>query len=374
MNVALVIDWLTSYAGAQKVEEAILKLFPNADIYTCVYDKEVFENTIFEQHDIKESFISKLPKARKYYQKYLPLMPYAIEQFDLSEYDLIISSSHAVSKGVLTGPDQLHICYCHTPIRYGWDFQHQYLNEANMNTGIKGIVARYFLHKIRLWDVRTSNGVDFFIANSKYISKRIHKCYRRKAEVIYPNVDVDSFTLHSEKEDFYLTASRLVPYKRIALIVEAFRNMPEKKLFVIGKGEQEERIKKMLTPNITFLGYQSFSKLKYYMERAKAFVFAAEEDFGIIPIEAQACGTPIIAYGRGGALETVIDGQTGIHFHQQTCQAIQEAVARFEQKGVSFSPELIRHHAEKFSQRQFDEKFSNFIFDHWNKFCEQRGF
>ncbi|WP_027351863.1 glycosyltransferase family 4 protein [Halotalea alkalilenta] len=374
MKIALVTDWLISYAGSEKVEEAILGLFPEADVYTCVYDPDAFSQTRFVEHEVKQSFISRLPKAKTHYQKYLPLMPYAVEQFDLAAYDVIISSSHAVAKGVLTGPDQLHVCYCHTPIRYAWDFQHQYLAESGMGKGIKGIVARYLLHRLRLWDVRTANGVDFFVANSRYIARRINKVYRRDAEVIYPNVAVDDFSLVEEKDDFYLAASRLVPYKRVALIVEAFTKMPDKRLVVIGHGEQMGQIKQMLTPNITYLGYQPFAELKHYMEQAKAFVFAAEEDFGIMPIEAQACGTPVIAYGRGGALETVVDGETGIHFHEQSCAGIVAAVERFEREGVKRSPALIRSHAERFSRQRFDERFKNFVDERWSEFRRQRGF
>ena len=374
MKIALVTDWLISYAGSEKVEEAILGLFPEADIYTCVFNKDGFKGTRFEQYDIKQSFIARLPRAIKHYQKYLPLMPLAIEQLDMSGYDLIISSSHAVAKGVITGPDQLHICYCHSPIRYAWDFQHQYLAESGMGKGIKGWLVKYLLHKLRLWDVRTALNVDHFVANSAYIARRIRKVYRREATVIYPNVAVDDFSVVSEKQDFYLAASRLVPYKRIALIVEAFTHMPDKKLIVIGSGEQKKQIEKMLTPNITFLGYQPFSVLKDYIATAKAFVFAAEEDFGIMPIEAQACGTPVIAYGRGGALETVIDGKTGVLFNEQSCDSIINAVTRFEAEGVSCSANDIRHHAEAFSRSRFDETFADHVNECWEAFKQYRNF
>ncbi|MGE6606429.1 glycosyltransferase family 4 protein [Halomonas sp. NPDC076908] len=374
MKVAIVSDWLVSYAGSEKVEEAILELFADADIYTNIYNAEAFKDTGFENRNITQSFIAKLPGAKRHYQKYLALMPYAVEQLDLSRYDLIISSSHAVAKGVITGPDQLHICYCHTPIRYAWDFQHQYLADSGMAKGLKSNVARYLLHRLRLWDYRTSNGVDHFIANSRYIARRINKVYRRKASVIYPNVDVDNFNLHEQKEDFYLAASRLVPYKRISLIVEAFTKMPDKKLVVIGTGEQAEKIKQMLTPNITFLGYQPTETLKSYMQRARAFIFAAEEDFGIMPIEAQACGTPVIAYGRGGALETVRNGETGIHFFEQTSAAIQQSVEQFEFKGITFDAQAIRHHAEQFSEMRFRQEMSAFVYTKWNEFIVQRGF
>ncbi|WP_446924527.1 glycosyltransferase, partial [Klebsiella pneumoniae] len=237
------------------------------------------------------------PSSKKKYQKYLPLMPLAIEQLDVSSHDVILSSSHAVAKGILTGPDQLHISYVHSPIRYAWDLQHQYLREANLSNGIKGFLAKWILHNIRVWDNRTANGVDHFVANSKFISRRIKKVYGRDAEVIYPPVDVDRFLLNENKDDYYFTASRLVPYKRIDLIVEAFSHMPNKKLVVIGDGSEMNKIKSKATKNIEILGYQENSVMQEHMRKAKAFVFAAEEDFGITPVEAQACGTPVIAFG-----------------------------------------------------------------------------
>lgn len=370
-KVAVICDWLVSYAGAEKVVEAILEIFPAADIYTTVYKKENFLGTCFEKHNVFESFIAKLPKADRLYQKYLPLMPLAIEQFDLSSYDLIISSSHAIAKGIIASPDQLHICYCHSPIRYAWDFQSQYLNESSMGKGIKGKAIRYLLHKIRLWDVRTANGVDAFIANSKYISRRILKCYRRESTVIYPNVSVNDFEVVDNKGEYYFTASRLVPYKRIKLIVEAFAKMPDKKLVVIGKGEQEKAIIKAITPNVTFLGYQPFHVLKEHMQNCKAFVFAAEEDFGIIPVEAQACGTPVIAYGKGGTAETVLPGKTGILFEEQTSESIIDAVKKFEVEGVSYSASEIKNHAEFFSKDKFISSFRSFVDSEWDKFIKR---
>ncbi|HCD3539447.1 TPA: glycosyltransferase, partial [Klebsiella pneumoniae] len=252
------------------------------------------------------------------------------EQLDLSSHDIILSSSHAVAKGVLTGPDQLHISYVHSPIRYAWDLQHQYLRESGLNRGIKGLFAKWILHKIRLWDTRTANGVDFFIANSKFISRRIKKVYGREADVIYPPVDVERFKLKREKQDFYLTASRLVPYKRIDLIVEAFSKMPEKKLVVIGDGPEMSKIRKIAGANIEILGFQPNDVMEEYMMDAKAFVFAAEEDFGITPVEAQACGTPVIAFGKGGVLETIKNlGQeepTGLFFYEQNIDSLISAI------------------------------------------------
>ncbi len=287
--------------------------------------------------------------------------PIAIEQFDLSEYDIIISSSHAVAKGVLTNSNQLHICYCHTPLRYAWDLYHGYLSGAGLSKGIKGIIARLILHYIRVWDVTTSNRVDYFIANSKYIARRIKKVYGRDSIVIYPPVDVDKFDVYTQKENYYLTASRMVSYKKIDLIVEAFSKIPDRKLVVIGDGPDFDKIKNKAGKNIVFLGYQTFEVLKDYMQRAKAFVFAAEEDFGIVPVEAQACGTPVIAYGKGGSLETVIDGKTGIFFKEQTVESLLEAIKRFEQKEDSFDTIEIRKNAERFSKERFMREFKTFV-------------
>ena len=305
MKVAIVCDWLVTYAGAEKVLEQILNIFPEADIFALVDFLDEDNRSFIKNKKVVTSFIQKLPKAKIKYRNYLPLMPLAIEQLDVTTYDLVISSSHCVAKGVITGPNQIHISYVHSPIRYAWDLQHQYLKESGLIKGVKGKIAKAILHYMRMWDVRTANGVDFFIANSEFIAKRIKKCYRREAAVIYPPVDVEAFKMREEKEDFYLTASRMVPYKKMDLIVEAFSRMPDKKLVVIGDGPDFGKIKSKATNNITLLGYQPFGVLKDYMQKAKAFVFAAEEDFGITPVEAQACGTPVIAFGKGGALETV---------------------------------------------------------------------
>ena len=292
-------------------------------------------------------------------------MPLAIEQLDLSGYDVVISNSHCVAKGVITGPNQLHISYVHSPIRYAWDLQNQYLEEANLKHGLKGWIAKIILHYMRLWDYRTSNNVDYFLCNSKYIAKRIQKCYRREARVIYPPVAVDDFNMYTKKEDYYLTASRMVPYKKIDLIVEAFSKMPDKKLVVIGEGQQFEKVKAKAKNNIVLLGYQPFEVLKEKMQKAKAFVFAAEEDFGIVPVEAQACGTPVIAYGKGGALETVVnydkEKPTGLFFKEQTVDSIVRAVNKFEKNQNLFFPENCRRNAEKFNEERFKKEFKTFV-------------
>ncbi|MCF2649145.1 glycosyltransferase family 4 protein [Niallia circulans] len=366
MKTAIIHDWLVVYNGAEKVLEEILKIYPDADLYSTVEYLEEKDRHFIQNKKVNTTFIQKLPFSKSKYRAYLPLMPLAIEQLDLSKYDLIISSSYAVAKGVITGPDQLHISYVHSPIRYAWDLQHQYLKESGMDKGIKGYITRFLLHKIRNWDYRTANGVDFFMSNSDFIGRRIWKVYKRKSQTVYPPVDVASFSFHPEKEDFYLTASRMVPYKKIDTIVEAFSLMPNKKLIVIGDGPDFKKIKSKAGPDVSMMGYQSFEELKDHMQRAKGFIFAAEEDFGITPLEAQACGTPVIAYGKGGSLETVkgymeSENPTGYFFYEQTAQSIKKAVEEFEQ--ISFNPSNCREHALKFSPDRFREDFKQFIDD-----------
>ena len=291
MKVAIVHDWLVTYAGAERVLEQMIQAFPDAEIFSVVDFLEDSNRHWLKNKKAKTSFIQKLPFAKSKYRTYLPIMPFAVEQIDLSSFDLIISSSHAVAKGVLTGPDQLHICMCYSPIRYAWDLQHQYLYESNLKKGIKSFFARWILHKFRLWDNRTSNGVDYFIAISQFISRRIEKTYRRNSEVIYPSVDTNKFNQNGEKrEDFYVTCSRMVPYKKIDLIVETFtKKFPDKELVVIGHGPDFEKIKNLAGDNVKLTGRAEFKSLHNYLSSAKAFIFAAEEDFGIGPLEAQSC-------------------------------------------------------------------------------------
>ncbi|RBP69265.1 glycosyltransferase family 4 protein [Marinobacter nauticus] len=371
LKIAVVHDWLVTYAGAEKVLEQIINIYPQADIFSLVEFLPIEQRRFLKEKRVNVSFIQNLPFSSTKYRMYLPLMPLAVEQFDLSDYDLVISSSYAVAKGVITGPDQLHICYCHSPIRYAWDLQHQYLKESGISKGLRGWLARWFLHKMRIWDVRTANGVDYFIANSHYISRRIKKVYGRDAVTIYPNVAVDSFDLVQEKDDYYLTVSRLVPYKKIALIVQAFAKMPDKKLVVIGDGPEMSKIKSYASKNIEILGYQPFDSIKKYMSKAKAFVYAAEEDFGIVPVEAQACGTPVIAFGRGGVTETVLAGKTGLFFYEQNERAICEKVSEFE-RDFELDSNFIRTHAEQFSTDAFKNKISKFIDDRYKKFIGSR--
>lgn len=363
MKVAIVHDWLVVYGGAERVLAQMIDCFPDADVFSLVDFLE--DRTCLRGRPVTTSFIQKLPFAKRKYRGYLPLFPIAIEQFDLSGYDVILSSSYAVAKGVLNGPDQLHVSYVHSPIRYAWDLQHQYLKEAGLAHGLKSAVARGLLHYIRNWDARSANGVDVLAANSRFVARRIRKVYRREATVIYPPVDVEHFQVCANKDNFYLTASRMVPYKRIDMIVDAFTRTPQRKLVVIGDGPEMKKVRELAGPNVTLLGYQPFSVLHDHLQRAKAFVFAAEEDFGISPVEAQACGTPVIAYGKGGALESVRGPQqgaaTGLYFERQTPEALIAALDRFEAMPKAFDPLRCRANAERFSSDHFRVAFSKLV-------------
>jgi len=364
VKTAVVHDWLVTYGGADRVLEQILACFPDSDLFSLVDFLPRNQRGFILDKPVHTSFFQHLPFARQSFRKYFPLMPLAVEQFDLSSYDLVISSSHSVAKGVITGPDQLHICVCYSPMRYAWDLQHQYLQESGLDRGILGWPARWLLHEARLWDARTANGVDEFVAISNFIARRIWKTYRREATVIYPPVDVDSFALKEDKDDFYLTVSRLVPYKKVNLLVEAFRRMPDKKLVVIGDGSQYKSIKAAAGKNVMMLGFQSSQVVHDHMQRAKGFVFAAEEDFGITVLEAQACGTPVIAFGKGGALETVrdlgMDEPTGVFFHEHTCEAVVRAISLFEMERSQFRSISCRNNATRFSLERFHREFLEF--------------
>jgi len=371
MRIAFIHDWLVDKGGSENVLSAMLEQWPHAPVYTLVHDHQGPTRSLLNGHTVITSFLQKLPQATRRYRSFLPLMPIAIEQFDLSAFDIVISSSHAVAKGVIIGPDQLHISYVHSPIRYAWELQFQYLREAGLDHGLKSVLVRWLLHYIRLWDTRTANGVDEFVCNSRFVARRIWKVYHRKATVIYPPVDVDKFELCEQKENFYLTASRMVPYKRINLIVEAFAKMSDKRLFVIGNGPDFDKIKAIATPNVILMGYQPLEVLREKMQKAKAFIFAAEEDFGIVPVEAQACGTPVIAYGKGGALETIVNEKTGLFFEEQSVDSLLDAISRFETRKMEFSPHEIRKNAERFSKERFQEEFTSFVNQKWQDF-EQR--
>lgn len=379
MKVAVIHDWLTVYAGAERVLEQILHCYPDADLFSTVDFIAPQQRGFLLGKSVTTSFIQNLPFSRTKYRQYLLLMPLAVEQFDLSAYDLIISSSHAVAKGVLSGPDQLHVSYVHSPMRYAWDLQHQYLTESGLNTGLKGWISKWMLHKMRLWDVRTANGVDEFIANSHFIKRRIWKAYRREAAVIHPPVDVcgpNEVALVRQAEDFYLTVSRMVPYKKMDLIVAAFARMPQRRLVVIGDGPDWEKIKALAGANVSLLGFQSAEVLHDHMARARAFIFAAEEDFGITPLEAQAFGAPVIAFGKGGLLETIRgldqEAPTGVFFPEQTVPAICMAIEQFEQECQRILPEACRENARSYSAQRFREEFTGHVSAAWQRFQRDR--
>lgn len=352
---AHVYDWLMTIGGGEKTLSALLEIFP-APIYTLVHHQDKVDPQFFGNVPIYSSFLQKLPFVKQLYRHYLPLFPLAIEQFDLSQHDLILSTSHAVAKGVLTQAHQLHICYCFTPMRYAWDLTHRYLETLSM---VQKMAAKVTLHYLRQWDIASLNRVDHFIAISHYIAKRIQKNYGREAAVIYPPVDTHLIPFRKEKENFYLTVSRMVPYKRIDLIVEAFSKLKNETLVVIGDGPEMKRIQAKAGKNVELLGRQKDAIVQDYLGRAKGFIFAAEEDFGISVVEAQAAGTAVIAFGKGATLETVIDQKTGVFFLEQTVESLLRAINKFET--IDFDPEFIRQMAERFSKDRFQKEFKQFV-------------
>lgn len=370
MKTALVCDWLTTMGGGEKVLSAILELYPSP-IFTLICDRKNLIGTPFSEQEIHTSFIERLPFSKKWFRNYLPLFPLAVEQWNVKHFDIVISSSHCVAKGVITGVDQLHICYCHTPVRYGWDLYNTYLQEKNLQSGFRGAISKVILHYLRMWDSLSSNRVDVYVANSHYVAKRIFKIYGKKATVIYPPVDTDFFRLHPKKEDYYLTASRMVPYKRMDVIVEAFSQMPKKRLVVIGDGSERKKNQAKGGKNIEFLGRVSDDKLCHYLQRARAFLFAGVEDFGILPVEAMSSGTPVIAYNRGGVKETVVENKTGLFFEEQNVPSIVQAVLAFERKEEAFIPLKIRDHALSFSKKRFQEEFQAFVNKHYQEHLEK---
>ena len=366
---ALVHEWLTPKAtgGSELVVKEILKHI-DGDLYALIDFESINPESYLYGRSIGTTFLQYFPLARNGVQKYLPLLPLAIEQLDLREYDVILSSSHAVAKGILASPHQLHICYCHTPMRYAWDLTFDYLNNSSMGRGVAGILTKYLLHRLREWDVISANRVDYFIANSEHTAKRIWRCYRRQAKVIYPPVDLKRFSFQSEKEDFYLTVSRLVSYKKVSLIVEAF-NQLQKPLVVIGNGSELDKIRQLANANVQVLGFQPHNVVEKYMAKAKAFVYAACEDFGIALVEAQACGTPVIAYQGGGASEIVKDIRqypetgTGLLFNRQQPESIVEAVKTFAKFESQLNWENCCLQANKFSPTIFKKSYLNFVAD-----------
>jgi glycosyltransferase involved in cell wall biosynthesis len=340
MKVAIVHEWLEGVAGSERVLEQMLLCYPQADLFALVDFLPAEQRGMLHGRVPRTSFLQRLPFARRWFRHYAMLLPLAVEQWDLSGYDLVLSSSHAFAKGVLTGPDTLHVSYVHSPMRYAWDLQHQYLRESGLDRGLRGMAARWLLARLRQWDRGTANGVDLFLTNSHYVARRIRKAYRREAQVIPPPVDIETFTpapdgLGGERGGYYLVASRQVAYKRIDLVAAAFAAMPQRRLVIVGDGPAHARVRAAArgAANIEFRPAVAQAELVALMRAARGFVFAGEEDFGIVLAEALACGTPVIAFGRGGAAEIVAEG-AGVLFAEQTAEAVAEAVARFEAMAV----------------------------------------
>lgn len=378
MRIAIVHDWLYVLGGAEKVLKGMLACFPSADLF-CLFDilSEEDRARIGYQR-ATTSILQRMPGIRKRHRMYLPLMPLAIEQLDLSAYDVIISSSYAVAKGVLTGPDQLHVAYVHSPMRYAWDLQHQYLRESGLEHGVKSWLARAMLQQMRLWDSRTAHGVDAYIANSHFVARRIRKTYGRTATVIHPPVTVPAHLtpVDPDRERFFMAASRLVPYKNIRAIIEAFRDLPNEKLVVAGSGPEQARLKALASPNVSFVGFVPDHTLRRLMRDARAFIFAAEEDFGMIPVEVQGEGTPVIGLRRGGLRETLVDSgssPTGLFFDQPEPSEIAEAVLRFNEEHYRFTRSACHRNAERFSEARFEEAFTDFMEREFETFQERIG-
>lgn len=370
-KISFTHEWLTDWGGSEDVVRLMLDCFPGSDLFAIINFLSAQNRSRLNVQDIQTTFLQRAPFVEKHFWNYLPLMPLAVESLDLRQADVIISSSHAFAKGVLTTAEQLHISYVHSPMRYAWDLHHQYLADYKLDRGLKGMLARYLFHRLRLWDRQTANNVDLFLANSHHVRHRIWRTYRRPSRVLYPPVRTGQCTLQSVKEDFYVTVSRLVSYKRVDLIVDAFAAMPQRKLVVIGDGPEAAELQRRCPANVSLLGWQPDEVVQQHLGAARAFVFAAHEDFGISPVEAQACGTPVIAYGIGGAAETVRDlhthaQPTGLLFSQQTVASLVEAIQLFEQAGPVFDPLACRAWAETFSEERFKEQFTTLVQDSWN--------
>lgn len=369
--IAFVHEWLTEWGGSEDVTRLMLQCYPEAELYATIDFLKEADRARLGAGSIRTSFLQRMPFIAKRFWNYLPLTAVAVESHNLSHADLIVSNSHAFAKGVLTTAPQLHVSYVQSPMRYAWDLHHQYLADYKLDSGPKGLLARWMFHRLRIWDRQTANNVDLFLANSRHVQRRIWRTYRRRSRVLYPPVRTSSFKMQPLKEDFYLSVSRLVSYKRVDLIVDAFRSMPQRKLVVIGSGPDLDAIRKRCPANVELMGWQPDEVVQDYMGRAKAFVFAAHEDFGISPVEAQACGTPVIAYGVGGARETVrglhdAPRPTGLFFSQQTPQALAAAVQEFEAAGAVFDPHACREWAETFSEERFLREFAQVIEQAWD--------
>jgi glycosyltransferase involved in cell wall biosynthesis len=356
VKVAIVHYWLINCRGGEKVLEAICELYPDADIYTHYYDASAFASSNISTHKVSQTFISKLPFARRFYQSYLPLMPLALEEIDLSGYDLVISSESGPAKGIVPPPGVPHICYCHSPMRYAWDMYHDYKSRAGL---LKRLLIPFLMHYLRRWDQLSAGQVSHFVANSQFVSKRIKSYYRRDSEVIYPPVSFDEVDIADKVGDFYLLLGQLVAYKKADLAVEAF-TISGRKLVVVGEGEQFDELRAIAGPNVDIRGRLPFPEIVNLLGTCRGLIFPGVEDFGIVPLEAMASGRPVIAYKKGGALETVISGKTGVFFEHQTVESLNASVELLEIKMDTFDPHVMRAHAKLFSKERFKAEFKFF--------------
>lgn len=365
-RIAVVHEWLLDFAGSERVLRDILEVLPQADLFALIDLPDEELKAAIPRRAKAVSFLQRLPDPRRWLRYYVPLMPLAIERLDVSGYDIVVSSSHAVAKGVRTSPRQLHLSYVHTPMRYAWDLRDEYLRAAGLDRGPLGWAARAALERLRHWDARSAKGVDVLLANSAHVAERIRRAYGREAEVLHPPVDVAAFPLEERKEAFYLTVSRLEAYKRVDLLLAAFAKMPERRLVVIGDGPEMRRLRSSAPPNVELRGRLPTPEVRARMQRARAFLFAGIEDFGIVMAEAQACGTPLVVLAKGGAAEIVRPGVTGVVFAEQTPEALIEALQRFE--ASRFAPAACRENAMRFDRVRFRQRFEELLRSHWERF------
>lgn len=374
-RIAVVHDWLIDYAGSEHALAEILRSLPQADLYALVDHMPESERAPLGGRRAKTTFLQRMPGVASHLAWYLPLMPFAIEQLDVTGYDLVISSSHAVAKGVIVSPDALHLSYVYSPMRYAWDLQFEYLRAEHADSGLKGLLMRWLLHRLRMWDFRSSAGVDQFLADSHFVARRIVKAYRRPAHVLYPPVDTEFFVPGGVRDDYYIAVSRLVGYKRIDLLVEAFRELPDRRLVVVGDGPEYARLKARAGANVELCGHLPAESLRDRLQRARAFLFVAVEDFGIAPVEAMACGTPVIALRRGGAPETVAglesESPTGVFFDEQSAAAVVRAVRSLEENAQRITAQACRARAERFSAARFRAEFMDFVVRSYEQFRQE---
>ena len=360
LKVAIVCDWLTNFAGAEKVIYKLHQMFPHAPIYTSVFNAKKMKG--FENAVVHTSFIQKFPKAKEKHQWYLKFYPLAFESFDLSQYDIVISSCHSCSKGIITKPETMHVSYCHSPMRYAWDNSHEYIRTYKMPWIIKRFIPK-MIHKLRMWDRLAADRVDHFLTNSNYVKKRIKKYYQRTSDVIYPMVNVkDYYISNSKDKDYYLAVGRFTPYKRFDLIVDAFNELPYK-LKIVGTGTQEKELKAKARSNIEFMGFTPDDKLKDLYANAKGLIFPQVEDFGITPLESMSSGRPVVAYRAGGALETVVEGETGVFFDEQNVAQLKAGIEKCE--NTVWDSKKIRKHAMKFDEKVFEKEVMEFLETKW---------